>query len=139
MRAIYTIFLFWLGLTSLWAQSSPSTKIYLYSLPSNSLFTSANPDEPIRINKCTLLETNLDSLGLDLLKDKRVYIHFVPGQTYYFRRILGTPRSDGGTATLSACSEQEFWLNVYYLGIGTYHHYFLDRETGLKLIEEKSR
>ena len=140
MKAIHLTLLLLIGFTTIGlGQSRISTKIYFYSLPANSLLTSANPDKPIRIGKCTLLETNLDSLGLDLLKDKRIYIHFVPGQTYYYRNIITAFSTVGGTAILSACSEQEFWLNVYFLGIGTYRHYLLDRQVGLKLIEERSK
>ncbi|UFH57607.1 hypothetical protein [Spirosoma sp. KNUC1025] len=139
MKSIYTILLLLIGLTGVLGQARPSTKIYFYSLPSNSLLTSANPDKPIRIGKCTLLETNLDSLGLDLLKDKRVYIHFESGQTYYYRSIISTSTAISATAILTPCAEQDFWLNVYFLGIGTYRHYYLDKEAGLKLLEEKSK
>lgn len=108
------------------------TKIYLFSLPSARLTTTSNPDEPIKINKCTLLETNLDSLGLELMPEKKVYLHLEAGRTYYYHKILPN-------GILSECTEHEFWLNVYFIGIGTYRHYLLDKQSGLKLVEEKSK
>ena len=119
---------------SAFGQGSLSTKIYFYSAPSISLATTLNPDTPIRIGKCTLVETNADSLGLRILKDKVVYIHFERGHTYYYRSLGGGNYTN---STLSACTESEFWLNVYSLGAGTYRHYFLDKESGVKLLEEK--
>lgn len=116
-----------------------STKIYLFSLPSSRLTTMSNPDTPIKINKCTLLETNLDSLGLDLLQEKKVYLHFEAGRTYYYTKIITNGSANGGSPILSECTEQEFWLNAYFVGMGTYRHYFLDKESGLKLLEEKHR
>ena len=138
MKTIILSFLCLLGVSMpLFSQNRP-TKIYLFSLPSSRLITTSNPDDAIKINKCTLIETNLDSLGLELLPEKKVYFHLEPGRTYYYHKIL-TNGSGIGTGVLSECTEQEFWLNVYYVGIGTYRHYFLDKQSGLKLLEEKSR
>lgn len=125
---------FALASVSAFSQNSSSTKIYFYSIPSSSLITTLNPDMPIRIGKCTLLETDEDSLGINILKDKIIYIHFERGHTYYYRNVGGGRYA---FSTLSACSESEFWLNTYFAGVGTYRHYFLDKKSGLKLIEGK--
>jgi hypothetical protein len=138
MKTILLAFIGLLGISIPSVSQNKPTKIYLFSLPSSKLVTTSNPDDPIKINKCTLLETNLDSLGLELLPEKKVYLHLEAGRTYYYHKIL-TNGSGIGTAIISECTEQEFWLNVYYVGIGTYRHYFLDKQSGLKLLEEKSR
>ena len=118
-------------------QKQAMTKLYFFSDPSAKLFTVSNPNDPIIINQCTLVETNLDSLGLKIFKNKTVYIPLKPGQTYYFRRIISSHQSLLATATLSACSEEDFWLNGYFSGMRTYHHYFLDKDSGLKLLAEE--
>ena len=117
-------------------QKQTTTKLYFYSDPSTELSTVANPTEPIIINQCTLVETNLDSLGLKIFKNKTVYIPLKPGQTYYFRRVI-TSHASLATATLSACSEEDFWLNGYFSGMRTYRHYFLGKDSGLKLLAEE--
>ncbi|MPR33626.1 hypothetical protein [Salmonirosea aquatica] len=118
-------------------QKQATTKLYFFSDPSAQLFTVSNPNEPILINQCTLVETNLDSLGLKIFKNRIVYIHLEPGQTYYFRRIISSHESMLATATLSACSEEDFWLNGYFAGMRTYRHYFLGKDSGLKLLAEE--
>lgn len=138
MKTIILSFICLLGISSPLFSQNNLTKIYIFSLPSGRLITTSNPDDPIKINKCTLLETNLDSLGLELMPEKKVYLHLEAGRTYYYHKIL-TSASGTGTAILSECTEHEFWLNVYFVGIGTYRHYILDKQSGLKLLEEKSR
>jgi hypothetical protein len=118
-------------------QSQPTAKIYFYCLPSNSLIISQVPDKPIKIGKCTLLETNADSIGIELSRGKRVYLHFETGKNYYFHRIITGTNYVGATPVLSPSTEQAFWLNAYFSGMGTYRHYYLDKQSGLQLIEEK--
>ncbi|AEI48378.1 hypothetical protein [Runella slithyformis] len=138
MKTIILSCLFVFGVSISLISQNRTTKIYFFSLPSSKLVTTSNPEDPIKINKCTLLETNLDSLGLELLSEKKVYLPLEAGRTYYYHKIL-TNGSGIGTAIVSECTEKEFWLNVYYVGAGTYRHYFLDKQSGLKLLEEKSR
>lgn len=131
---LFTVFFTWVS-ASAFSQNSLSTKIYFYSIPANSLTTTLNPGTPVRIGRCTLLETDEDSLGITILKDKVIYLHFERGHTYYYR-------STGGAGAysplmLNECSENEFWLNAHFAGIGTYRHYFLNKKSGLKLIETK--
>ena len=118
-------------------QKKGATKLYFYCDPSTELSTVANPSDPIKINRCTLVETNLDSLGLKIFKNKTIYIPLKPGQSYYFRRIISNYSTVNATITLSACSEEEFWLNGYFSNMGTYRHYFLDKDSGLKLLVEE--
>lgn len=135
-----TSFLFLLNfflIGTAFGQKQATTKLYFFSDPSAKLSTVSNPNEPILINQCTLVETNLDSLGLNVFKNKTVYIHLKSGQTYYFRRIISSHESLLATATLSACSEEDFWLNGYFSGMRTYRHYFLDKDLGLKLLAEE--
>jgi hypothetical protein len=62
-----------------------TTRLYFMALPANSFHTTLNPDKPIRIDRCTLLETNADSLGIVVTSKKTAYLHFERGRTYYFR------------------------------------------------------
>lgn len=139
MKKFILTFICILGISIPMFSQTGTTKIYLFFLPSGRLTTTSNPDNPIRINKCTLLETNMDSLGLEMMQDKKVYLHFEAGRTYYYQKIITNASGNGGTAVLSECTEQEFWFNAYFSGVGTYRHYFLDKQSGLKLLEEKHR
>ncbi|UFH53675.1 hypothetical protein [Spirosoma sp. KNUC1025] len=118
-------------------QKKSVTKLYFYCDPSTELSTVANSGNPIRISRCTLVETTLDSLGLKIFKNRTIYIPLQPGRTYYFRRIISSYATVNAPAILSACSEEDFWLNGYFSGMGTYRHYFLDKDSGLKLLAEE--
>jgi hypothetical protein len=96
--------------------------------------TILNADDPIVIGNVTLLETTLDSLGFRILDDKIVYAHFTPGNTYYFHSAGG---GSDAYAWLVSCTEQEFWLTANMIRTWRYRHYFLDNETGLKLLEDR--
>jgi hypothetical protein len=137
MRSYFLILLNVFLIAAAFGQEKAATKLYFFSDPSAQLFTVSNPNEPIIINQCTLVETNLDSLGLRIFKNKTVYIPLKPGQTYYFRRLVSSHESLLATATLSACSEEDFWLNGYFSGMRTYRHYFLGKDSGLKLLVEE--
>jgi hypothetical protein len=136
MKTLSLILLNLLLISTAFGQKKATTKLYFYCDPAMELSTVSNPSDPIKINRCTLVETTLDSLGLKIFKNRTIYIPLKPGQTYYFRRIIS---SYGGlaSATLSACSEEDFWLNGYFSGMGTYRHYFLEKESGLKLLAEE--
>lgn len=130
---IRLLLIFWFSglFATSWAQNTQLTKIYLCG---NAVFnTVLNPDDPIVVGNVTLVETTLDSLGFQILKDKVMYVPFALGKTYYFR-------SEGGgnytNSWLVSCTEQEFWLNANRLGTWKYRHYILDKG-GIKLIEEK--
>lgn len=126
------VFYLFIGLVFCRGQNPPTTKIYLRGQVS--ITTILNPNDPILVGNITLLETNLDSLGFQLLKDKVIYVPFEVGKTYYFH-------SEGGgnfvNSWLVGSSAQEFWLNVNTHLTGKYRHYFLDRTNGLKLLEER--
>ena len=119
-------------------QTLSATRLYISSDRNILIRTTLNLDNPVKVNYCTLLETDLDSLGFIITPSKTVYIHFERGHTYYFRSV-------GGGATVSAqpsltlSTEQEFWLNVHVYGVGKYRHYLLRQQTGLKLIEEEKK
>lgn len=136
MKTILFILLnfFLLGTAS--GQGKAATKLYFYCDPAMNLSTVSNSGNPIKIDRCTLVETTLDSLGLKIFKNKTIYIPLKPGQTYYFRRIISS-YAGLATATLSACSAEDFWLNGYFSGMGTYRHYYLDSDSGLKLLTEE--
>lgn len=137
MKTSFLLLLNFFLISIAFGQKKSVTKLYFYCDPSTELSTVSNPSDPIKINRCTLLETTLDSLGLKIFKNKTIYIPLKPGQTYYFRRIIGSYTTPNATATLNACSEEDFWLNGYFSGMGTYRHYFLDKDAGLKLLAEE--
>ncbi|GAB4015950.1 hypothetical protein [Spirosoma koreense] len=118
-------------------QSQPTAKVYFYCLPSNSLIITQAPDKKIKIGNCTLLETNIDSIGIELTRGKIVYLHFELGKSYYYQRILSSLNNIRSTGALISSTEEAFWLSTYFSGMGTYRHYFLDTKSGLRLIEEK--
>ena len=136
MKNSFILLLNLLLISAAFGQNKAVTKLYFYCDPSTELLTVANQKDPIKISRCTLVETTLDSLGLKIFKNKTINIPLKAGHTYYFRRITS---SYGGlaSATLSACSEEDFWLNGYFSGMGTYRHYFLDKDAGLKLLAEE--
>ncbi|QHV93820.1 hypothetical protein [Spirosoma endbachense] len=113
-------------------QSPATTRLYFVAMPANSFHTTLNPDKPIKIGRCTLLETNADSLGIVVTNKKTAYLHFERGRTYYFR-VYGGHSVQSMT---SLVSETEFWLDVGFNGASTYRHYFLDKEKGLTLLED---
>ncbi|GAB3049837.1 hypothetical protein [Spirosoma pulveris] len=119
-------------------QSQPTAKIYFYCLPANSLTITQAPDKKIKIGKCTLLETTVDSIGIELTKGKLIYLHFELGKSYYFLRVLSSVNNIQARGTLVPSTEEAFWLNAYFSDMGTYRHYFLDMKSGLQLIEEKN-
>ncbi|WP_420148142.1 hypothetical protein [Spirosoma sp.] len=136
MKTSFLILINLLLISTAFGQKKTVTKLYFYCDPATELSTVSNSGNPIKINRCTLVETTLDSLGLKIFKNKTIYIPLKPGETYYFRRIISS-HAGLATATLSACSEEDFWLNGYFSGMGTYRHYSLDRDTGLKLLAEE--
>lgn len=127
-----TCFLFLYG--PAYGQNTALTKIYFFSSAPQNLVTTLNPGKPIKINRLTLLETDQDSLGLQILDSKTVYLRFEAGKTYYYRSI-----ADFNTFnfTVDSCSENEFWLNVHFIGARLFRHYSLVKNSGLKLLEEK--
>ena len=137
MKASLLILFNLLLIGTAFGQKRSATKLYFYCDPSTQLLTVSNPDDPIKISRCTLVETTLDSLGLKIFKNKTIYIPLKPRQTYYFRRIISSYSTANATAILSACSEEDFWLNGYFSSMGTYRHYFLDKDSGLKLLAEE--
>ncbi|WP_375444513.1 hypothetical protein [uncultured Fibrella sp.] len=118
------------------AQSNPLTKIYLYNGGSIDIKTRESLNQPIRVSGYTLVETNLDSLSLSVLGDQFVSVPFERGRTYYFRAVGSGVTTEGSFTT---STEQEFWLNVnaFRRASHRYRHYLLDKESGLKLLEEK--
>lgn len=110
MKTSFLILLNLFLIGAAFGQKKSVIKLYFYCNPSTELSTVSNPSDPIKINRCTLVETTLDSLGFKIFKNKTIYIPLKPGQTYYFRRIIGSYGVNStATATLSACSEEDFW------------------------------
>lgn len=124
------------GISLTMGQSRASTKIYFYCWPSTSLTITQAPDQPIKIGRCTLLESSVDSIGIPLTRKKNIYLHFEPGKTYYFQRTLTDDMSLDATGVLTPMTEEAFWLNAALSRMGTYRHYRLDT-TGLQLLEEE--
>ena len=132
-----SILCFIMGISIAPGQNRPSTKIYFYCWPSSSLTIMQAPNQPIKISKCTLLESSVDSIGIQITKKKSVYLHFEPGKTYYFQRTLTDDMSLDATGVLTSMTEETFWLNAHFSRIGTYRHYRLDKLSGLQLVEEE--
>ncbi|WP_420150809.1 hypothetical protein [Spirosoma sp.] len=139
MRTVSMIVFLWVVINQLSiGQTSPATKIYFFSNRIISIRTTRNLDDPVKVSYCTLLETDLDSLGFNITPGKTVYIHFERGHTYYFRSV-GGGASVSAQPSLTLSTEQEFWLNAHVYGNGKYRHYSLRQQTGLKLIEEEKK
>ncbi len=117
-------------------QPPASTRIYFYCWPSTSLTLSQAPNQPIKISRCTLLESFVDSIGIQLTRQRSVYLHFEPGKMYYFQRTLSDDMSLNAAGVLTPLTEEAFWLNAHFSKIGTYRHYRLDK-VGLQLIAEE--
>ena len=109
------------------------TKIYFFNALAQLITTPLNPEDPIKVSRCTLLETDADSLGIPVFKDKFIYLHFDRGKTYYY---LNAGSGQNYYTPLRYCTENEFWLSVYFSGGRTYRHYTLTKKAGLKLVEE---
>lgn len=132
MKSISLVFVFF-AVVNQSAIGQSVTRIYFFNALAQSITTPLNPEDPIKISRCTLLETDADSLGIPVFKDKFVYLHFERGKTYYY---LNAGSGQNYYAPLRDCSENEFWLSVYFSGGRTYRHYILTKKTGLKLLEE---
>ncbi|GAB4028928.1 hypothetical protein [Spirosoma koreense] len=112
-------------------QNRPYTKLYLGS-PASDLRTTLDPSTPLNVgakNRAgyTLLETDLDSLGLILANNKTVFLKLEPGKTYYYYNLFGGYRD---------ISENAFWLTVSTFTGGRYRHYILSQKSGITQVDD---
>lgn len=118
------------------AQTGSVNKIYLFAAQYDTLTFSNVNRKPIqgvvKIGRYTLVETNLSELLINYSSTSRLRIEFSQEQVYY--------KQVGGFSLygkVSPLSEEAFKKKVNEKGPGIYRHYFLDKELGLKLLDQK--
>ena len=131
---ILLLFLVNIALLSQYAysQSRAISKIYLFNF-TRSLQPAISTPSALLIRASgrvghTLIETDMDSLGLVSPGGRTVYLLVEPGKTYYYGHGIGS-------FMCQELSANAFWLSVAAES-RTYRHYSITKRSGVSEIKE---